>query len=116
MKIMLTRRFRSAGIAMLYMATIGLVVFATFRAREAALEELAAPEAQAKWAEWRDDVQTGDVEASGGVTRRTPESAEPPWLVLMRDHFAVCLAAAVVFSSLLFGVIVFFVAAIGRQP
>lgn len=104
------------GVALLYAATIGLVIFATFRAREAALEKLSAPEAQANWDQWREDVQTGDVEASGGVTRRTPESAEPPWLVLMRDHFAVCLAAAVVFSSLLFGAVVFFIAALRRQP
>lgn len=114
--VMPYRPLQVAGMAVLYALVVGLVIFATFRAREAALEELAAPEVQAKWAEWRDDVQTGDVEASGGVTRRTPESAEPPWLVLMRDHFAVCLTAAIVFSSLLFGVIVFFVAAIGRQP
>ena len=61
-----------------------------------------------------EDVRAGDVEASGGVTRRTPESPEPPWLVLMRDDFAVCLTAAIVFSSLLFGAIVFFFAAVGR--
>ncbi len=102
-----------AGVALLYVVTIGLVVFATFRAREAAFKELAAPQAQAEWNEWREDVQADEVEAGGGVTRRTPESAEPPWLVLMRDYFGVCLAAAVVFSSLLFGAIVFFVAAVG---
>ena len=37
------------------------------------------------------------------VKRRVPKSAEPPALVLMRDYFAVCLAIAVVLSSVLFG-------------
>ena len=37
------------------------------------------------------------------VQRRAPKSAEPPALVLMRDHFAACLAIAVLLSSVLFG-------------
>lgn len=99
----------------MYVVVLGLVVFATIRARKAALEELSAPRARAEWNQWREDVQTEDVEAAGGVTRRTPESAEPPWLVLMRDYFGVCLTAAVVFSSLLFAVIIFFAAAVRQQ-
>lgn len=110
-----TRPLRIAGIVAIYALVVALVVFATFRARDAALEELSAPDAQAEWNEWRKDVQAGDVEAGGGVTRRTPESPEPPWLVLMRDYFGVCLAAAVVFSSLLFGVCVFFIEALRRD-
>jgi hypothetical protein len=43
------------------------------------------------------------------VKRREPKSAEPPALVLMRDHFAVCLSLAVVLSSVLFGTFMFFV-------
>ncbi len=111
---MASRSSKIAGIVALYVLVVGLVVFVTFRARRVALEELAAPQAQANWNEWREDVERDDVEAAGGVTRRTPESPEPPWLVLMRDYFGVCLAAAVVFSSLLFAVAVFFVAAMRK--
>jgi hypothetical protein len=111
---MLKRRTSIVGVVVLYAAMLVLVIFAAFRAREEALNELATPGEQAKWDQWREDVQDGEVEASGGVARRTPESAEPPWLVLMRDHFAVCLAAAVLFSSLLFGVCVYFAFAIWR--
>lgn len=98
-------------IAGLYAAMIGAIVFGTYRARSAALAELAAPPAQSEWRQWREDVQSGAVSDDGAVARRTPESAEPPWLVLMRDHFAVCLTAAVVFSSLLFFVTAFFITA-----
>jgi hypothetical protein len=44
-----------------------------------------------------------------------PFNLQPPWLVLMRDHFAVCLAAAIVFSSLLCAVMAFFISAVRQQ-
>ena len=43
------------------------------------------------------------------VQRRVPKSAEPPALVLTRDHFGVILSGAVLFSSLLYWVVAWFV-------
>jgi hypothetical protein len=112
---MVTRAKRIAGIASLYLVMITIVIWMTFQARSAVMTSVAAsPRAQAEWTKWREDVESGAVPDDGAVSRRTPKSTEPPWLVLMRDHFAVCLTAAIVFSSLLFAVTAFFVAAVAR--
>ena len=64
---------------------------------------MVAATAQADWQAWRQSVP--NQTQSGGVKRRPPSSAEPPALVLLRDHFAVMIAGALLFSSLLFGAI-----------
>jgi hypothetical protein len=43
------------------------------------------------------------------VKRRPPKSPQPPALLLMRDYFGVCLALAIVLSSVLFATFMFFV-------
>jgi hypothetical protein len=48
----------------------------------------------------------------GPVQRRVPKSAEPPALVLMRDYFGVSMAGAILFSSVLYWVIAWFVSGI----
>ena len=47
--------------------------------------------------------------AGGPVERKVPSSPEAPGLVLMRDHFGVMLAAAIVFGSVLFAMAMFFI-------
>jgi hypothetical protein len=49
------------------------------------------------------------AQGAGPVKRRVPGSLEPPALVLMRDHFAVCLGFALLLSTVLFGTFMFFV-------
>lgn len=77
-------------------------------ARDWALAELATPESIRQWETWRDDVRQQGDEA-GPVRRRVPKSTEPPALVLMRDYFAVSLIGAVLFMTLLYWVIAWFV-------
>ena len=109
---MVSRTRKITGIAALYAIMLSIVVFATFQARRAALRDAAAsPKSQAEWTQWREDVQAKRVSDDGAVSRRTPKSIEPPWVVLMRDHYGVCLAAAIIFSSLLFVVTAFFITA-----
>ena len=43
------------------------------------------------------------------MQRKVPSSTEAPGLVLMRDHFGVMLAAAIVFGSALFAMAMFFI-------
>ena len=88
------------------MAVIGAVVWSLLSVRRRALDGMNTPLAQAEWQMWRQSVR--DEAGSGGsVQRRVPESEEPPIVVLMQKYFGVCLAAAVVFSSALFGVMAF---------
>jgi hypothetical protein len=110
---MVTQSRRIAVIVAFYAAMVAVVIWMTFQARKAVMAGAdASPRAQDEWTRWREDVKSGAVPDDGVITRRTPKSTEPPWLVLMRDHFAVCLAAAVIFSSLLFAVTAFFIAAV----
>lgn len=89
----------------------GAVVWSLVYARRSALSNLATPQSISDWQAWREDAeQLRD--------RRVPKSAEPPGLVLMRDHFTVCLAGALLFTSLLYWVLAWFITGMfgGSQP
>lgn len=85
-----------------YIGLISLVVAGALYGRRAALAVYGTSAAQTEWDAWREDARQM-AEASGPVKRRVPKSAEPPALVLMRDHFVICLAGAIVLSTVLFG-------------
>lgn len=97
------RRRRAHGIWLgLYAITILAVIGLVLQVRKTTLREMATPEAQAQWQEWRDAEPN---QAGGPVRRRPPSTVEPPALVLMRDHFTVVICGSVLFSSLLFAAI-----------
>jgi len=78
------------------------VVSGVLHLRSEAIAVYGSAVAQAEWDTWREDA-TKMAEQPSVVKRRAPKSLEPPALVLMRDHFAVCLSGALVLSSVLFG-------------
>ena len=91
-----------------YAALLAAVMFAMFSARDRALTRLSTPESITEWEAWRNDVRQQQTNP-GPVARRVPKSGEPPALVLMRDHFGVTLFGAVLFSTALYWVTVWFV-------
>ena len=91
-----------------YLVLIVTVVAGTFYGRQQALAIYGTADAQTEWDAWREDAKRL-AEESGPVKRRVPGSAAPPALVLMRDHFGVCLALALVLSTVLFGTFMLFV-------
>ena len=97
-----------------YLVMVGVIVVLVLRAREATFRELTTPEALAEWQAWRESAPNRTD--AGGVRRQPPKSAEPPALVLMRDHFAVVMSSAVVFSSLLFATIMIAARGAFRSP
>ena len=100
---------------LIYLGMIAIVVFGMFRARSYALAEFASPQAQEQWQAWRTAVQEQKIEHET-VQRKVPKSAEPPTLVLLRDHFTVCFIAAVVLSSLMFASILLFARGVLNSP
>jgi hypothetical protein len=86
-----------------YLGVIVAVVVAVVQLRRVTLRTMGTPEARAEWEAWRASPPNQRTDLP--VRRRVPPSAEPPSLVLMRDYFGVMLAAAIVFSSLLFAAI-----------
>ena len=78
-------------------------------ARRSALANLATPQSIGDWQAWREEArERGD--------RREPKSPEPPGLVLMRDYFGVCLTGALLFTSLLYWVLAWFITGMLRTP
>jgi hypothetical protein len=98
-----------------YLAMLALVVGGLVYARQQALAVYGSEQAQADWDQWRGDSQKMSEQPSP-VRRRPPRSTEPPALVLMRDHFAICLGLAVVLSSVLFGTFMFFLRGVLKPP
>jgi hypothetical protein len=71
--------------------------------RQTWIDNNSTPEVQASWKAWKNDAKKQDGTAGAGpVKRREPKSSEPPFVVLLRDHFGVVQAAAVVFSAVLY--------------
>ncbi len=71
--------------------------------RQIWIDNNSTPAVIESWKEWGADAakQTG-APGTGPVKRRAPKSAEPPFVVLLRDHFGVVQTAAVVFSTVLY--------------
>ena len=90
-----------------YLAMLALVLGGLWYGRSQALAVYGSNQAQTDWDAWRGDA-TKMAEQTGPVKRRAPKSAEPPALVLMRDHFLVCAALSLVLSSVLFATFMFF--------
>ncbi|HEY1784881.1 MAG TPA: hypothetical protein VGG30_05000 [Pirellulales bacterium] len=90
-----------------YLATTGLIVWGVYLVRARTMQSLDTPEARAAWEEWRQAAAESSTE--GPVQHTVPRSTEAPGLVLMRDHVGVMLAAAIVFGSVLFAVMMFFI-------
>jgi hypothetical protein len=91
-----------------YAVLMSFIVWSLMSARNWALAELATPRSTQQWQEWREDVREQQSDP-GPVRRRVPRSMEPPALVLMRDYFGVSLIGAVLFTTVLYWVIAWFV-------
>jgi hypothetical protein len=96
-----------------YVVLLGTVFGTMFWMRQSAAADLSSPKSIADWQAWREDVRQQQTNG-GPVERRVPKSDEPPQLVLMRDYFAVLMVGAVLFSSILYWIMAWFVAGILR--
>ncbi len=94
-----------------YVMLIGVVAATMFSVRQSAISQLSSPESISDWQAWREDVREQQLH-KGPVERRVPKSDEPPALVLMRDFFGVLTVGALLFSSMLYWVIAWFITGI----
>ncbi|MFO0868804.1 MAG: hypothetical protein U0935_25340 [Pirellulales bacterium] len=99
------------GMVVVLGAVIGLMLVA----RRGALETYGTTAAQAEWDQWRQSAAE-QAAAGGPVQRKVPRSAEPPALVLMRDHFGACLGAALVAALGVYGTFVLLLRGAFRSP
>ena len=84
------------------------------RARRNVMENASAA-TQADWETWRAAARE-QADGSGPVSRRVPKSDQPPALVLLRDYYGMCLAAVLLFGSLSYLVLMFFLHGATAKP
>ena len=90
-----------------YLVLVGTVVGAMLWTRQSVLSDSSPLTSKSDWQEWRNDVTK--QAKTGPVERRVPKSEEPPVLVLMRDNFGVMMTGAILFSSLLYWIMAWFI-------
>jgi hypothetical protein len=95
------------GWLLAYLTVMAAISAGLAYGRRQALATYGTPQAKIEWEDWKSDA-TNMAQGSGPVSRRAPQSLEPPALVLMRDYFAACLVLAIVLSTVLFGTFMFF--------
>ncbi len=94
---------RSAVItATLLVAMVAAVSIGFDAGRRWALLHYGTAAADEDWRRWRNEVVSRN-QAEDPVARRVPKSEEPPFRVLMRDHYDVCLLGAMLLSTAMFG-------------
>lgn len=91
-----------------YITVMALVLGGLMYGRSQALATYGTADAQTEWDTWRKDARQM-AKGSGPVKRREPKSAQPPALVLMRDHLIACLGISVLLTTVLFGTFMFFI-------
>jgi hypothetical protein len=94
-----------------YALLIGAVAGTMFWLRHSSVPEWSSKESISDWQKWRSDVES-QQDKRGPVKRDVPKSEEPPALVLMRDFFGVMLAGALLFTSMLYWILAWFLTGI----
>lgn len=94
-----------------YVGLVAIVISLMFCARQSAITQLSSPQSISEWQAWRDDVRVKQSQPKM-VARRVPNSDEPPELVLMRDYFGVMMLGALLFSSVLYLIMAWFITGI----
>jgi hypothetical protein len=95
-----------------YVVLVAAVVVTMIWLRRSAVPQLSSQKSISDWQEWKQANAQEQKARSGPVERRVPKSDEPPELVLMRDFFAVLMVGALLFSSLLYWIMAWFVTGI----
>jgi hypothetical protein len=85
----------------IYVLVAILLVGWLVQVRTWSLRNQDTPEARAEWQRWRQEAAE-PATREGSVERRVPKSAEPPLLLMMREYFAMSIAATLFFWTALF--------------
>ena len=87
---------------------LAIAVGALFWVRSNVAQQFQDAQSQSDWDQWRQEAAR-QSEGKGPVQRRVPQSRPPPIVVLMGQHFAVCVAAVATLGSALFGTLMFLI-------
>jgi len=85
----------------LYVLILCCIIAGLLFARREAIRVYGTDTARADWQQWVKEARAQEA-GEGPVRRRAPSTDSPPALILMRDYFLTCLAAAIVLPSAVF--------------
>ena len=97
-----------------YILLIATVIAGMFAWRRDVLADMATPEAQTEWNDWRTKAAEQDGKHAP-VQLTVSKSPQPPVLVLMRDYFPACVIGLLVPLSALYGFIAWLICGVLRQ-
>lgn len=97
-----------------YVALLAGLAAGTIAVRNQQIRVLSSRDQRASWDSWRETAAKQDG-SHGPVEREVPPSAEPPMLVLLRDHFPMILVASVLFPGLILGFLLLMIRGVIRQ-
>jgi hypothetical protein len=98
--VMTARRRTIAIWGVVYVALTGALAWGLFQARDRQLALASRPEARAEWEAWKESVRQDNEAGTQPVARRVPTAAEPPAMILLRDHFVgVCATLLLVWTA-----------------
>jgi hypothetical protein len=107
--------YRSYAVwSVLYVLLMTGITGSGFYARSWAVAVYGSPQAQSEWNRWR--AEAAKLAAEGPVKRRVPKSDKPPALVLATAYFGVCLAIALLLTTVLFWTAAYFALGVMRSP
>jgi hypothetical protein len=98
----------------IYLAILAAIATAVVGLRDTMLASLSTPEQLESWQDWRATAAKQDGK-HGPVERVEQPSVEPPMRMLLRDHFPVVLASALVFPGLILGVLLLMLRGVWMQ-
>lgn len=99
----------------IYFLVAAALLLGLLSARKSAVQGFATDDARQAWEEWRTDANSED-DPNRPVQRSTPRSSEPPTLVLLRDHFAVCAVAGLTLTTVLYWTMAFLIRGMVAGP
>jgi len=91
-----------------YLAIVGSLVAWLVSSRPRLIAHFSRASSQQSWENFREEARRQE-QGEGPVKRRVPKSEQPNMAVLLEDHFEICIAAAIIFPSLLFFATMFFI-------
>jgi hypothetical protein len=92
----------------IYLLVAAALLLGLIAARRLATQDFTTADARQAWDIWREDAASDD-DHNAPVQRSVPRSSEPPTLVLLRDHFAICAIAGLTLTTVLYWTTAFFI-------
>lgn len=99
----------------IYFVVAAALLIGLFSARRSAAQGFGNADARQAWDQWRTDAGSID-DPNRPVQRSVPRSSEPPTLVLLRDHFAVCAFAGLTLTTVLYWTMALFIRGMVTGP